>query len=138
MKIWEPSDLDSTLAGQRETLPLSPIDQQHHLHLLISPGDEREESHLTSVRNILRLVQKRQMLEWCNQCTKQVQGGKLCPDIAYVKTTGQNENGDLARIVTIKVLGTKNLYHFACSILRDLRYMSKKKMLRRPGKPRNK
>ena len=86
----------------------------------------------------MRLVQKRQMLEWCNQCTKQVQGGKLCPDIAYVKTTGQNENGDLARIVTIKVLGTKNLYHFACSILRDLRYMSRKKMLRRPRKPRNK
>ena len=40
-KVWEPSDLDSTLAGQRETLPLSPADQRHPRHLF-SPGEQRE------------------------------------------------------------------------------------------------
>ena len=42
-KVWEPSELDSTIAGQRETLPLSPVDQQRQLRHLFSPGVQRED-----------------------------------------------------------------------------------------------
>ena len=55
-KIWEPSDLDSTLAGQRETLPLSPVVQQRHHRHLFSPGVLREEPTTISPPLRARLV----------------------------------------------------------------------------------
>ena len=55
-KVWEPSELDSTLAGQRETLPLSPVVQQHHHRHLFSPGVLREEPTTISPPLRARLV----------------------------------------------------------------------------------
>ena len=55
-KVWEPSELDSTLAGQRETLPLSPVVQQRHHRHLFSPGVLREEPTTTSPPLRARLV----------------------------------------------------------------------------------
>ena len=102
-KIWEPSDLDSTLAGQRETLSLSPVVQQLHHRHLFSPGEQREEPRCqdTSIADSPHMIINQefsdtiQSLPWAEQET--LQSTKKISSLETNNTDTDEEDQDTNR-----------------------------------------